>query len=537
MKNSSPAPDLKLKRRALGPERGVILILACFSMPVIISMLGLGIDLSIMYSVKAKLQMACDGAAVAAMRSLSLAQDTASQTTMATSVATQWFNANFAGGYLGATGTTTPIVTVTDLTATRSVSVSANTQAPTYFMKYWGRPSTLIGAAGQTSRTDVAIMMVLDRSGSMDSGNYGGLTACQVMVQAAKQFTGMFQQGRDRIGLVTFAETIQVAQTPTLNFQTALGYSNTSGTSAGALDTISCKGGTNTSSGVSIGWNELYKLQLPGALNIMVVFTDGTPTAATFNLQNAIAAGSGCKDGSGVAISAGGDMAARPANWVGREANSGSSTSLGPNSFWAPISGPVGAMYGDLGSFNGVNPFFTPTGNDPLANEWTGKTAAESPGCAFVSAGAPGNPSADIAFVPDQDYWNNSSTGYRSGISTAYIQSANRIVLDSTSLGNVVFNLADNAANFARTPHLYTNGVAMPGTIVDTIGLGGTGGVDFTLLQRMANDPTGDTSVPYAPYPGYNTAQPVGQFVYAPDANQLQQAFLKLGSQILRISR
>jgi len=34
------------------------------------------------------------------------------------------------------------------------------------------------------------------------------------MVQAAKQFSGMFQQGRDRIGLVSFAEAAQVVQSP-----------------------------------------------------------------------------------------------------------------------------------------------------------------------------------------------------------------------------------------------------------------------------------------------------------------------------------
>jgi Flp pilus assembly protein TadG len=55
-----------------GHERGVILLLGCICLPVVMGMLGLSIDLSIMYSVKARLQMACDGAAMAAFRSLSL---------------------------------------------------------------------------------------------------------------------------------------------------------------------------------------------------------------------------------------------------------------------------------------------------------------------------------------------------------------------------------------------------------------------------------------------------------------------------------
>ena len=529
-----------------GSERGAILLLACFAMPVIISLLGLGVDLSVMYSVKAKLQMACDGAAVAAIRSLSLAQDTASQTATATDAATMWFNANFAGNFMGATGTTAPVVTVDDAASVRSITVTATTFAPTYFMKYWGRPSTLIGATGQTSRRDVAIMLVLDRSGSMLSANnsYNGDTPCQVMIQAAKQFTGMFQQGRDRIGLATFAETVQVVQSPTTNFQTALGYSNASGNSAGALDSITCGGGTNTSSAISLGWNELYKMQLPGALNVLVVFTDGTPTGGTFNFivpasadptgtaQSAVAAGSHCVDGNGVALYSGGDMIAHPRNWVGREANQGSSITLGSNSFWPDIGGTVGGLYGAVGDVNvlGVMPFISPAGTTPLEN--TINNSSESPGCGFVSSGTP---AGDIAFVPSQDYWGNASTGYRTGISTSYIQSANRIPVNTTNLGNVVFNLADNAANFARSTHVYSNGVAMPGTTISTIGLGGNGGVDFTLLQRMANDPNPDPNG--NPYPGYNPGQPVGQFLYSSDASQLQTAFMRLASQILRISR
>src|SRR5437868_9718977 len=122
-------------------------------------------------------------------------------------------------------------------------------------MKLWGRNGTTVYALGQASRRDVVIMLVLDRSASMNNVNnsYGGQTPCQLMVKSAKQFTGMFQQGRDQIGLATFAETAQIAQSPTTTFQTTLGYSNASGSSNGSLDNISCTGGTNTSTGVSLG--------------------------------------------------------------------------------------------------------------------------------------------------------------------------------------------------------------------------------------------------------------------------------------------
>ncbi len=499
--------------RRRGSERGVILLLACFSMPVLISLMGIGIDLSVMYSIKAKLQMACDGAAVAALRSLSLGPDLATQQASAQAIATQWFNANFAGDFLGATRTTAPIITITELATVRNVAVSANTQAPTYFMKYWGRTATPIGATSQTSRRDVAIMMVLDRSGSMASGNYGGLTACQVMVQAAKQFTGMFQQGRDRIGLVTFGETAQIVQSPTTSFQSVLGYSNTAGSSTGALDTITCGGGTNTSTAVALSWNELYKIQLPGALNILVVFTDGTPTAGTFDFASAIIPAGGC---------------ATPANWVVfQQANASGSLSLGPNSFFPNIRGMVGAVYSDPAvGMSGVSPFYSPSSAAPLENRIY--TGSDAPGCSFTGTG---NPTSDIAFIPQRDAWGNASTGYRTSVPSS------NIAVDIPNISNTVFNLADNAANFARNPHVYANGVPMSGVLVNTIGLGGTGGVDFTLLQRMANDQHGDVTAPYPDYPGYNQTQPLGQFLYSADANQLKDAFTKLGARILRISR
>lgn len=524
-------------------------------MPVLIAMMGLGIDIGIMYAIKARLQMACDGASVAALRSLSLAQTTGAQTTAATSTATQWFNANFAGNYLGATATATPTVTVTDDNTNhiRTVSVTSSTNAPSYFMKLWGNNGTTISSLGQASRRDVVIMLVLDRSNSMNnaSNSYNGETPCQVMVQSAKQFTGMFQQGRDNIGLISFAETVQIASSPTTTFQSTLGYSNATGNSAGLLDQIAsnCSGGTNTATAVSLGWNEIYKMQLPGALNVLVVFTDGQPTAGTFNyivpasqdptgkVTSAFTSASTCLDSTGKSIKSGGDMINKPRNWIisGREANSGTTVSFGANSYYSALSGPISAMYGDGTALYGGDPFFVPSGSGIKSLENVSLNSTEAAGCTFASSDSP---TSDIGFVPPSDVFGNSSTGYiTSGLSTTFISSANRLRVDKTTVSNLVFNLTDNAANWARTSHVYTNGVTQPGTLIYTIGLGGNGGVDFTLLQRMANDPNADPNGNYSAYPDYNTAQPIGTFVYSANTSDLQSAFLKLASVILRISR
>ena len=62
---------------------------------------------------------------------------------------------------------------------------------------------------------------------------------------------------------------------PSTDFQTVLGYSNTSGSATGLIDAINCNGGTGTAQAISLGYNELYKKNLPGALNFIMLFTDG----------------------------------------------------------------------------------------------------------------------------------------------------------------------------------------------------------------------------------------------------------------------
>jgi Flp pilus assembly protein TadG len=528
----------QLRDRRRKNQRGVILLLACFCMPLLIGLLGLGVDLSAMYTVKARLQMACDGAAVAAIRSMSLGQDTSAQQAAATAIAAQWFTANFNGNFFGIFDTTSPAISLTtDQNGSRSVTVTASTKVPTYFMRYVGRDFTPLTASATTTRKDIVMMLVLDRSGSMNNVNnsYGGLTPCDVMKASAKQFLGTFTPGRDRIGLVTFAETGMVVSAPVTTFQSVLGYSNGSGSANGAIDNISCNSWTNTSTALALAYNELYKAALPGAQNVIVLFTDGQPTAGTFDFQTdasidpthlnqtALAASSGCDDGNpqpgfpnGKPINQGGDMARYPHNWLGSQSNGGGVISLGSNSYpgFSPLSGPIGAVATNGTTLSGVDAFFSP-GTSP--NEFQ-LSATDAPGCSFTG---------DIAYIPPVDVWGNATTGYRTALTTTYLNGANRIAVNAPNLANVVFNTADNMANTIRTL----------GVQINAIGLGGNGGVDYELLQRVTNDPHGDTTVPYPPNAAFNPNQPVGTFIYSPTSAQISASFATLGSVLMRMSR
>ncbi|HME08273.1 MAG TPA: VWA domain-containing protein [Bryobacteraceae bacterium] len=544
------------------------LLLGTMCLPVIVAILGITVDLSVMYAIKTRLQMACDGAAVAALRSLNLGQTISSQTTAATTVAQEWFTANFAGNFMGAQNTTAPAITVTQSANTyvTTVSVSATTNSPSYFMKYYRFGATLIGAASTASRRNVVITLVLDRSGSMTNANntYNGLTPCQVMINAAKQFTGSFQEGRDYIGLVTFAETVWIAQAPTQSFQTALGYSNGSGSGTGILDTITCAGGTNTSSAISTAWNMNYQTALPGALNVILLMTDGQPTAGTFNFvttnstgaypdptgnpTSAIASTSSCLDSTGKSLKTGGNMVTNTTNWINTDQKTAGTSSYGANhyyigfgsgSWWPNIYGPVGALYADsTPGFYGADPWFSP-GTNYSSLENIDYSTTDAPGCPFSNNGY--TPSTtDFAFIPPYDVFGNVPTGYVAmPNSNQTILGASRVPFTQGNMVSAVFNLTDNAANWARTTN--PGSATFPGNLIYTIGLGGNGGVNFVLLQRVANDPNACPSCtpPGTGLPAYaaNTSQPEGEFVYSSDASQLEEAFSKIASQIIRISK
>jgi len=105
---------------------------------------------------------------------------------------------------------------------------------------------------------------------------------------------------------------------------------------------------------------------------------------------------------------------------------------------------------------------------------------------------------------------------------------------------NAVMNATNDSAYQART-----NGT-LPATIF-AIGLGGnsaSGPPDPVLLQRMANDPNADEFNNPSTYVSCASAtncatfssQPQGTFIYSPTATNLGAAFLRISSQILRLS-
>ena len=516
------------------PQSGASLMLAVMSLIFLVPMIGLAVDVGMLYVVKARLQGAVDGASLAAARSLNLGQTTGAQATSAKQNAVNWFYANFpAGNWF----TNSTLMDTSDTHAhvyddavnpnLRHVDVTASSHVPTLFMNWFGVRFTNIVAYGFASRRDVNAMLVLDRSGSMGS-------SCNSLITAAKTFTGQFSAGRDKIGAISFADNAYLHSVPVTTFQADLGYINSFGTSNGELDTITCAGGTATPQAIALAYNELYKINQPGALNVIVVETDGRPNTVTVNFWDGATAGisgsSSCTDANNKRKGQGGfaSLAALPA-WTG-----GHSMNAGGSGYMADI--PAGIIGGIGGTDTGNTTFL-------LFNSWTlskSNNYNETPyysypdptatnGCAMSLKNlAAHNNISDLIWLPTTDVYGNSLIN--ASYNTVSTSGGHVSPINMTQIRNAAFNATDSIATRART------NANLPVTV---FAVGFTASVDDTILQRISNDPdwissascvsSGDCVV--------HTDQPEGTYVFAATTADLIPAFLTLSSQILRLSR
>ena len=544
-------------------QRGTALIVGTCSMILVVPMIGLAVDVGLIYALKAQLQASVDGASLAAARALSLSASTASQVSDAQHNANNWFYSNFPNTYWGATSTDmapddTHVHVYDDPTNPhlRHVDVTAAIDTPNYFMRWFGSASTHIVAKGYASRRDVVAMLVLDRSGSMGS-------ACTGLIDAAKLFNGQFTAGRDMIGAVSFADNAYLHSVPTTNFRTALGFNTSIGatgsnTGTGELDTITCGGGTNTASAISMAYNELYKVAEPGALNVIVFETDGHPNTVTLNFAdinystshlNAVAlssSNSGCKDAESptkkTLANGGFTTFASIPNWQSSNpshvltalaagqaaAPYYSSTQPGPAFYTSDVpAGMIGALGGtDTGStaYLLFNSWTTSKSN--TYQETSNQYVPNATGCNFSS-----NPNdlSDFSWLPTSDvYGNNLINNSYNSVSTATLSGGTRISpVSMTQIRSAAFNAVDDAAHRFRTN----------ATIPVTFYAVGFNSADTTIMQRVANDPGWMGNSSCTAQCQYDSTQPTGKYVFASTTSALNGAFQALASQILRLAQ
>ncbi|SER10426.1 TadE/TadG family type IV pilus assembly protein [Sphingobium sp. YR768] len=209
-----------LGRLAKNQAGNTMAIVAAAIIP-LAALIGGGLDMGRAYMARARLQQACDAAALAGRRAMTGSTMSSSDITEAT----KFFNFNFPQETFQSERFTPVIRSKPGETTT--VQVTASTTMPTTVMKIF-RYETLPLEVTCESRFDIGntdVMLVLDTTGSMTSaisdGNGGTTTRMAALKQAVKDFydtlgAGSDTTGRIRYGFMPYSSTVNVGyQLPT----------------------------------------------------------------------------------------------------------------------------------------------------------------------------------------------------------------------------------------------------------------------------------------------------------------------------------
>jgi hypothetical protein len=456
--------------RARSREKGISILVVTLTLMIIIPMVGLAVDLSMLYLIRTRLLSATDAAVLAGARALSRGTDAAAQRVSAQAAATKFFNANFPAGYWGSFNLNFPTVTVDDTSTAnyRTITATATVQAPLYFLRILGQDYSTLRSDAQAGRRDALIVLTLDRSSSMDWTVPGtGTTACAIMKNDAIEFVKYFAQGRDQVGLVVFNSGQYTYQSRT-NFNTPDASGNTVSTLIAAID---CNANTASAEGLHAAYAEVQRVNATTRANVIVFMTDGRPNGVTGNFIPYRIPSCG---------TAGTPMVGVLSQWANN----------------APTGTTAGLMKRTM----------------PNVFADTGYSTENTLNCDFRSNLA--DVRNDVSRMPPNDVYGNSLSGpYITGVNLTRVDLPQEISKASA-------NALDNQATVARTdatlkPMIYTLGLFGNGAVTDQ--------PDDLLLRRIANDPS-LAQVEPSTYQAQKT-QPRGMYVAAPDATQLQAAF------------
>jgi Flp pilus assembly protein TadG len=481
-------------------SRGIAIILTTLTLSVSLPLIGLGFDVGTLYLIRSKLGAAADSSALAGARALSLGATPAAQASSAVTIAQNFFNGNFPNGYWNTTNASASVnVDDTSQPNYRTVTVTATVQAPLYFLRVLRQSYSTINVSSQAGRRDVMMMLVLDRSSSMNEVIAGtGQTACALMKVDAAAFVNYFAPGRDQLGLVAFGSSIYFYPSTT-SFTTPDANGNTIQSLIGQL---TC--GANTSSADAIGsaYTEIQNVNSTTRMNVIMFMTDGRANGVTadFSQNNLVA--DGC--------------------------NPPNQPFIGVVAQWANGAMPSGNTAGLMQ--NTTSSITFPNDNVPIAG---------SNNCQFYTNLE--NVRNDIPNLPTTDLYGNSTAGPYSQENSAtwpYTTPFNPVGGVSVPQQIVIAsaNALDNMATQVRTnttlnPYIYDIALMGNGPVDDM--------PDTLLLQKIANDPSlaAATGVGQTFYQ-QQINQPQGLFEIAPDATQLALAFDTIARQIsIRLSQ
>jgi Mg-chelatase subunit ChlD len=497
---------LDIKGRIRRRERGFVAIFLAIALMMLMAAVGLATDTAVLYVVRSKLTAACDGASLAAARNLNLGLTMAEQTDNAKALGQSFYEANFPQGYLNATrNPATIVIPASPPGQVLTVSTTGSATVRTYFMHLFGFKTVEVAASGTASRRAVNLMIVLDRSNSMNNSG-----SCEPMKKAAVNFVNNFADGRDNVGLITFGTNMKLAFPPKDNFKSAA----TSVTDL--IESITCNHNTAVTMAYWAAYKELEKIKQPSALNAIVLFTDGVPNGiyANFPVKELADKRFGSSDTDSL---------------VSVPKSSCTATS-------------VTGVIAQEGGFDTTGATIGVVQKDAVSITNHKEYQVSSSNCKFPSSRT--RMREDIAYIPDIDADGNRLRGYGYDYykSTDFPTSEkadqnvaaykNMIRVDRPwTLAKASCNFLDHAAIRVRDRVLNAN----IGVVTYVIGLGSYSlpvkqQPDDELMMRVANDPRSSI---YVKHP----ETPDGIYIRAEDTMQMADAFHRIASEVLRISR
>ena len=473
-------------------RKGFAAIYLVFAFLMLIPVVGLAIDFSILYNIKGRLQAACDAAAIAGGNLMQRSVSVTDSATIAAIQATaqRYFNANFQAGQWGtrqASYSATPTEDVN--TKIRTIVVTASETVPALFLRVLGITGSTVGSTATVKVRYTTMMIAVDRSGSVGRGGSAGPIEDALTTFVANQATSYLVDGRDVVGMVSFGGTYSMDLSPTMYFRSG---------SPGMTSVISTLDGefgnsaTNTAEALYQSYHQLQLLNNVGALNVIVLLTDGRPSA--FTVTTSLSCHSGSNTGFISAIVASDASWPPPTNYGGYQGGS----QIYPFG-WGKV------VFNDTNGWGGGD-LYPVTPNS---------------GCSYPSD--PETVNSDMPNFPTQDsHGNNTQTGY--------YPLSDRSVSNPQDVRYASFNTADNMATTIRTdtvirPVLFVIGLNEPASAGEPL--------DADWLARVANDPD------YLDGNGhhvYQNGQTKGMY-FNVTASGLQAAFHSIASQCMRLSQ
>jgi hypothetical protein len=515
-------------------SRGQVILLIAMLSTLLIALAGLAVDLVLAYAVKTFLATATDAAAMGGVRALERGASYSEQTSEVNRVTQMLFKSNFPNGLL-LTGKSAKLEQSVSIAASnmdpsapgmfeldstlqpgiREIRVRSIAKAPTFFMRYFGMDSVTVRSSAYAARRDVNVMVVLDRSASLK--NVGAWDDVQ---RAAIEFVKKFDNNRDRVGLVTFGTGANVDYPLKTGFKTANVVMNLI-----LAQTVPNSAYTNSALGMWLAYSELMRVNDPYALNTIVFFTDGQPSAfsATFKVNSLLTLGLTPKC---------------LTNTEEGTLGAGQNTAVWNNpqfydirGFWRREAGPIPVNLGNL-LFDhplnlrclnildvyGANVEYLFDSSKAWPTSWVGSETGSATKEFCIQPGAAGcyGDAGDFPYSTNDprlfnDSSNTSSRNFR-----------------GTNVHNAAKNLLLNIAQTARQD------TSLGGVAVHVIGLGGYGyDADAGLMKRVANDPTNSYGVQITAA----ADEPIGSYTYAPNIGEIQAAFEKVRSEVMRLTR